>query len=240
MILIPAVDILAGKPVRLLQGEYDRVTQYGDNPLDAALRWRDAGARWLHVVDLDGARTGRAGSSEAVRSIIEGSGLQVQVGGGLRSRDDVARLFEWGAARAVLGTVAVKDPDLVRSLCAEYPGRIVVALDARGGDVAVQGWRESSGRKVSEVAREVEEAGASRILFTVIEADGGMGGPDIAALEALLTVVRSPVIASGGVGTVDHLAQLERTGVEAVIVGRALYERTIPLTEIRRYADQQC
>ncbi len=238
MILIPAVDILGGKPVRLLRGEYDRVTQYGESPLDAALRWKAAGARWLHVVDLDAARTGdgEAVNGESVRSLVQESGLWVQVGGGLRTDADVERVLGWGAERAVIGTAAVEDPEFLRRLCKRYPGRIVVALDSRGGEVTMRGWMERSGRNVHEVARQVEDAGASRILFTVIEVDGGLGGPDIAAIEELLSVVDVPVIASGGVGTVEHLESLERTGVESVIVGRALYEGTVPADVVAQYA----
>lgn len=235
MILIPAVDILGGKPVQLLHGEYDRAIQYGQSPLEAALRWKAAGARWLHVVDLDGARAGVPVNREAVRSIVEQSGLQVQVGGGLRTEGSVEQILAYGAERVVLGTVAVENQDLLRRLCQLYPGRVVVALDARGGEVATRGWLQGSGRRVEDVARDVEQAGAAYILFTTIEADGGMAGPDIAALKALMKTVQVPVIASGGVGNVEHLEALEQTGVEAVIVGTALYEGRVPADAVRTY-----
>jgi phosphoribosylformimino-5-aminoimidazole carboxamide ribotide isomerase len=236
VILIPAVDILGGRPVRLLRGEYDRVTRYGDSPLDAALRWKEAGARWLHVVDLDAARSGEAVNAEAVRSVVQESGLRVQVGGGLRTEADVERVLGYGAKRAVLGTAAVEDPELLRALCKRYPGRIVVALDARHGEVTTRGWLEGSGRGLHEMALQAQEAGAARILFTAIEVDGGLGGPDIAAIQGLVSVVEVPVIASGGVGSVEHLEALERTGAEAVIVGRALYEGTVPPRAVLDYS----
>ncbi len=236
MIVLPAVDILGGVPVQLLRGEYDRVTRYGDDPLDAALRWKQAGATWLHVVDLDGARTGQSTNGGAIRAIIEQSGLRVQMGGGLRTRHDVQRVLGWGAARAVIGTTAARDPSLLREICATYPGQIVVSLDTRGGEVAVAGWTEGSGKTLLDAAREVEAAGAARILFTAIETDGGMAGPDLGAIEALLRAVTIPVIASGGVGSVEHLAALERTGVEAVIVGTALYEGRVPTAVVAQYA----
>ena len=235
MIVLPAVDILGGAPVQLLRGEYDKVTRYGDNALGAALQWKRAGASWLHVVDLDGARSGRGINSDAIRGIIEESGLRVQVGGGLRTLNDVTRVLGWGAERAVIGTTAMRDPDLLREICAAYPEQIVVSLDTRGGEVAVAGWTEGSGRTLLDAAREAEAAGAARILFTAIETDGGMAGPDLSAIETLLGVVTIPVIASGGVGSVDHLEALERTGVEAVIVGTALYEGKISPGYIAAY-----
>ena len=235
MIVLPAVDILGGAPVQLLRGEYDKVTRYGDNALGAALQWKRAGASWLHVVDLDGARSGRGINSDAIRGIIEESGLRVQVGGGLRTLNDVTRVLGWGAERAVIGTTAMRDPDLLREICAAYPEQIVVSLDTRGGEVAVAGWTEGSGRTLLDAAREAEAAGAARILFTAIETDGGMAGPDLNAIETLLGVVTIPVIASGGVGSVDHLEALERTGVEAVIVGTALYEGKISPGYIAAY-----
>jgi phosphoribosylformimino-5-aminoimidazole carboxamide ribotide isomerase len=236
MIVLPAVDILGGVPVQLLHGEYDKVTWYGDNALGAALRWKQAGASWLHVVDLDGARSGRGVNSDAIRAIIEESGLRVQVGGGLRTLNDVTRVLGWGAERAVIGTTAMRDPDLLREICAAYPEQIVVSLDTRGGEVAVAGWTEGSGRTLLDAAREAEAAGAARILFTAIETDGGMAGPDLSAIETLLGVVTIPVIASGGVGSVEHLEALERTGVEAVIVGTALYEGRVPAAVVAQYA----
>lgn len=237
MIVLPAVDVLGGTPVQLLRGEYDRITRYGDNALDAALRWKQAGASWLHVVDLDGARSGRGENSDAIRAIIDESGLRVQVGGGLRTLNDVSRVLGWGAERAVIGTTAMRDPDLLRQICAAYPEQIVVSLDTRGGEVAVAGWTQGSGRTLLDAAREAEAAGAARILFTAIETDGGMAGPDLSAIETLLHTVTIPVIASGGVGSVDHILALERTGVEAVIVGTALYEGRVSAEVVAKYAE---
>ncbi len=235
MILIPAVDILGGKPVQLLRGEFDRATQYGDSPLEAAQRWEAAGACWLHVVDLDGARAGHPVNVDAVTTILRETGLRVQVGGGLRSESHVAEVLDAGAERAVLGTVAVENPDLLQRMCACYPGRIIVALDARNGEVATRGWTQGSGRNLLDVARAVEQAGASHILFTSIEADGGMQGPNLSALEDLMAAVQVPIIASGGVGSVAHLQALERTGVQSVIVGTALYEGKVPISAVRTY-----
>ena len=235
MIVIPAVDILGGKPVRLLRGEYDRVTQYGDSPLEAARRWREAGATWLHVIDLDGARTGAGANGDAIRAIIQESGLRVQVGGGLRTPEDVGRVLRWGAERAVVGTTAMRDPQLLRVICKTYPSQIVIGLDARAGEVAVQGWTEGSGVGLLDAARMVQAAGASRILFTSIDNDGTFEGPDLKRTEELLSAVHLSVIASGGVGKVEHVEALARTGAEAVVVGRALYEGTVPVDLLRRF-----
>lgn len=235
MLLIPAVDILNGKPVQLLQGDYDHVTSYGDSPLDAALRWRDAGANWLHVVDLDGARNGLITNGDAIRSIIERSGLKVEVGGGVRTTEDAERLIEWGAERVVIGTRAVEDAKWFREVCDRLPGRAVAALDAKHGKIAVRGWEQATELSVPEATSQVEECGASRILFTAIEQDGTLTGPNIPALRELLSRTHLPVIASGGVGSPEHLEALSRTGAEAAIVGTALYEGKVPLSEIRKY-----
>lgn len=236
MILIPAVDILGGRPVRLLRGDYGQATQYGESPLEAALRWQDAGARWLHVVDLDGARAGRPVNVDAVNRIVQQTSLRVQVGGGLRTQADVADVLLAGADRAVLGTAALRTPEVVRALCEQFPGRVVVALDARGGNVALEGWTAETSVTVADAATAAVKLGTPRLLFTVIERDGTQEGPDLAALESLLAAVNVPVIASGGVGTVEDLEALEAIGVEAVVVGRALYEGVLPATSIERYA----
>lgn len=236
MYLIPAVDILDGRPVRLLQGEYESAKQYGDSPIEAALRWQEAGAQWLHVVDLDGARTGRPVNGGVVRELARQTSLRLQVGGGLRTERDVAELLEAGVERAVLGTAAVRSPGLLQAVCRAFPGRIVVALDVRAGQVAVEGWTESTGVPVEEAATAVVEAGAPRLLFTVIERDGTQVGPDLQALRALVSAVSVPVIASGGVGSVGDLEMLAATGVEAVVVGRALYEGSVPVSVLKRYA----
>ncbi len=236
MIVIPAVDILGGRPVRLLKGDYGTATVYGDSPLEAALRWEWAGARWLHVVDLDGAREGSMPNREHVREILRSTRLSVQVGGGVRSLEQVGQLIGWGAERVVIGTASLDDPTFLAEACSRYPGRIVAALDTRSGEVAVRGWLEGSGKTLLDAARAVEKLGAARILFTAIEADGTLAGPNVAAIEELLSAVRVPVIASGGVGSERDLDALEATGVEAVIVGRALYEGRVPLSALTRRA----
>lgn len=223
MELIPAVDILGGKVVRLHRGEYDKVTVYDDDPSAAAVRFEQAGAARLHVVDLDGARDGRPGNVDAIRRILGRASLAVQVGGGVRDLDAARRWLDAGASRVVLGTAAIKNPDFARTLCREHPEGVVVAIDARDGEVAVEGWLEGSGRRAEELAREVDGWGAAAILFTNIERDGTRQGPDVEGTAALQRAVGATVIASGGIGKLDDLRSLAAAGVRSAVCGRALY-----------------
>ena len=223
MELIPSIDLLDGKVVRLHRGDYAAVTVYSDDPPAQARRFHQAGARRLHVVDLDGARAGTPGNEAVIRAILAAAPLRVQVGGGIRDQAAVERWLQAGVERVVLGTAAVKQPELVQRLCALYPGAVVAAVDGRAGEVAVEGWREGSGRSVHELARRVDGWGVAAILFTAIERDGTHEGPDLAATVALQSEVKATVIASGGIGSLEHIRALAASGVRAAVCGRALY-----------------
>lgn len=224
MELIPAIDLLAGKVVRLHKGDYAQVTVYSDDPEGFAKRFQDAGARRLHVVDLDGARDGRPGNQETIERILKAApGLLVQVGGGIRSRESAESWFASGAARVVLGTAAIKNPEMVQALCKAHPQGVVGALDAKGGIIAVEGWLEATGKELHDVAAQVDAWGADAILFTDIERDGTREGPAVESTAKLQRAVRATVIASGGIGTLDHLAALRDNDVRAAVCGRALY-----------------
>ncbi|MGD8316514.1 MAG: 1-(5-phosphoribosyl)-5-[(5-phosphoribosylamino)methylideneamino]imidazole-4-carboxamide isomerase [Myxococcales bacterium] len=231
MELIPAIDLLDGKVVRLHQGDYDRVTVYDDDPVSMAKRFEEQGAARLHVVDLEGARRGNPAHVAVIRDILRETRLEVQVGGGVRDERIALRWLEAGAARVVLGTVVVKAPSVVRALCVAHPGAVVAALDARDGKIAVEGWREQSGRDVSEVAEEVDQWGVAAILFTNIHRDGTRRGPDVRGTAALQSRVGATVIASGGIGTLDDLRALAAAGVRSAVCGRALYSGAFTLSE---------
>ncbi len=232
MDLYPAIDLRGGKCVRLYQGDYAQETVYADDPVAQARAFADAGAPWIHVVDLDGARSGEPAHTEVISAIATAVDVPVQTGGGIRDEATAERLFAGGVARVVLGTVALEQPELVARLAARHP--VAVGLDARAGDVAVRGWEEASGRSVLEVAREFEAAGIAALIVTDIGRDGTLEGPDLDGLGGVLAATSVDVIASGGVGT---LADLERLrGLEAAgrrlsgaIVGRALYEGSFTL-----------
>jgi phosphoribosylformimino-5-aminoimidazole carboxamide ribotide isomerase len=218
MELYPAIDIRDGGAVRLIQGDFDRQSEYGD-PLDLAHRFVADGAPWLHLVDLDAARLGGAANRPTVLAIAQAVGVPVQTGGGVRSRADVAELLEGGVARVVLGTVAIDRPDLVAELARTYPGRVAVGVDYRRGpdgrtDVAVRGWEHGSGRTVPEFLHELDGAGVAAVIVTAIERDGTLEGPDTEGLGEVLAATSIPVIASGGVGSVDDIARLTRLEVD--------------------------
>jgi phosphoribosylformimino-5-aminoimidazole carboxamide ribotide isomerase len=227
MFIIPAIDLRGGRCVRLLRGDFERETVYGDDPVEVAGHWRDAGAKLLHVVDLDGARAGRPAQLDLVRRIAET--IPIQAGGGLRTEADVQSAVDAGAQRVVVGTGAL-DLDFARGLADRYGERLVVALDTRDGKVAVRGWVEQSEWTMLDLARALIDAGVPRFLHTDVERDGALTSPNLASLEEL-SALGAPVIASGGVASLEHIRQLRDLGAEAVIVGRALYERTIELRE---------
>ncbi|TAD75980.1 MAG: 1-(5-phosphoribosyl)-5-[(5-phosphoribosylamino)methylideneamino]imidazole-4-carboxamide isomerase [Oscillatoriales cyanobacterium] len=243
MDIFPAIDLLGGHCVRLFQGDYDRAESFGDDPAAVARRWADAGASWLHLVDLDGAKTGEPVNLPAIAAIVEaladrsdqsGRSVQIQVGGGVRSRDRAAALFDLGVTRAIVGTVAVEQPAVVADWCAEFPGRIVIGIDAREGWVATRGWLETSQVRAVDLARQVQDWGAAAIVYTDIQRDGTLSGPNQAALRELAEGVTIPVIASGGVSSVTDLLSLltlEPVGVTGAIVGRALYTGNVDLQE---------
>lgn len=233
MQILPAIDLRGGRCVRLLQGRIDAETIYGDDPGAVARGFAAAGAQWVHVVDLDGAFKGEPANSAAVQAVIE-SGLRVELGGGLRDAATVARVLGSGVARVVIGTRAVENPEFVAELVRAHGDRIVVGIDARDGRVAVKGWVETTAISALDLARRMEQAGVRTLIYTDIATDGMLTGPNVAALEALLTAVRCDIIASGGVATLAHieaLAQLARKHphLAGVITGKAIYERTLDL-----------
>ncbi|MFQ5514183.1 MAG: 1-(5-phosphoribosyl)-5-[(5-phosphoribosylamino)methylideneamino]imidazole-4-carboxamide isomerase [Myxococcota bacterium] len=229
--LIPALDLRGGQLVRLVQGDYGRETVYDADPPRVAARFVAAGATRLHVVDLDGARAGRPCHEAVLREILVAArDVPVQIGGGLRSMESIETLLGLGAERVILGTVAIEQPDLLRAAAARFPGRIVLGLDARDGRVAIRGWRESSGRRVEELIDELSELPLAAVLHTDIARDGTLDGPDVEGTARLARRTTIPVIASGGVASLDDLLSLARERVIAgAIVGRALYTGDLDL-----------
>jgi phosphoribosylformimino-5-aminoimidazole carboxamide ribotide isomerase len=234
MDLFPAIDLRDGRCVRLYQGDYDRETVYGDDPVAQARAFADAGAPWIHVVDLDAARTGAPLNRDAIAAIAQGVDVPVQTGGGVRDEASAEALIEAGVRRVVIGTAALEQPDLVRRLARRHP--VAVGLDARGREVAVRGWEQGSGRDLLDVAREFADAGVEALVVTEIGRDGTLEGPDVEGLAEVLEVSPLPVVASGGVGTLDDLRALAalRVGERSLagaIVGRALYEGAFDLRD---------
>lgn len=226
MLIIPAIDLKDGRSVRLFQGEMDKETIYFENPVDAAKHWIKEGATFVHVVDLNGAMEGRPIHTGEVSEICRLQGLSVELGGGLRSIEAVEAAFTLGVSRVVIGTAAYESPGFLRALCKEFPGKIVVGIDAREGKVAVKGWKETTGFEAIELAKRCEHDGASRIIYTDIGRDGTQQGVNIDETLRMARAVRIPLIASGGVATLDDIRKLlplEKEGVEGVIGGRALY-----------------
>ena len=232
MILYPAIDLKDGQCVRLLQGDMARATVFNDDPAAQAAAFAEAGAEWLHVVDLNGAFEGRPVNASAVSSILAAVGLPVQLGGGIRSLETIESWLERGVARVVLGTVAVKDPALVREACAKWPGQVALGIDARGGRVAVEGWAEVSDLEVEDLAQRFEDAGAAAVIYTDVDRDGVLTGPNLGATAALAEAVTMPVIASGGVASLDDLQALAAAPrIAGAIVGRALYDGRVDLRQ---------
>jgi phosphoribosylformimino-5-aminoimidazole carboxamide ribotide isomerase len=233
MDVIPAIDILEGKCVRLYQGDYDRLSVYDSNPVEVAKNWVAQGASRLHVVDLDGAKQGKPVNLEAIAAIVAAVSVPVQVGGGLRDRASVIELLNLGVERVIVGTVAVEQPELVSQLTEEFPQQIVIGIDARNGKVATRGWLETSEIAATELALQFQDKAAA-IIYTDIQRDGTLSGPNMEALREMAMAVRIPVIASGGVSSLTDLLSLlalEPLGVKGVIVGRALYTGDVKLSE---------
>ncbi|MEA5573794.1 1-(5-phosphoribosyl)-5-[(5-phosphoribosylamino)methylideneamino]imidazole-4-carboxamide isomerase [Calothrix sp. UHCC 0171] len=237
MEVIPAIDLLAGRCVRLYQGDYAQSQVFNENPVEVAKQWQDEGATRLHLVDLDGAKVGKPANLEAIAAITQEISIPVEVGGGLRDRESVKQLFDIGVRWAILGTVAVEQPQLVQSLCQEFPTQIIVGIDARNGKVATRGWLETSEVEATQLAIQMQEFGASAIIYTDIHRDGTLAGPNLEALRELANTISIPVIASGGVSSVTDLLSLlalEPQGVTAAIVGRAIYTGDVSLREAIR------
>ena len=230
MIVVPAIDLLGGNAVRLRQGRYDDVTVYDEDPAGRARGWRGK-VPLLHVVDLEGAKAGAPVQRAAVGAILQAFEGDVQVGGGVRTRESFAAYRALGAARVVLGSAAVSAPDLVRALATEEPGRVVIAVDARDGYVAIDGWTQATRVRAVDLVRAMADVPLAGVLYTDVARDGTGVGPNIEATAELAALTQVPVIASGGVGSLDHLRALAARGVAACIVGRALYEGAFTLEE---------
>jgi phosphoribosylformimino-5-aminoimidazole carboxamide ribotide isomerase len=234
VILYPAIDIRGGKAVRLLQGDYERETTYDADPVDAAVRWAEEGAEFLHVVDLDGAKAGSPQNLEAVRRIAAAVECPIQVGGGLRDAESVVAVLDAGAERVVIGTAALLDPEFLAAMIEAHGDRVVVSIDSRDGEALVDGWTQGSGSGDDEAMAELQSLNVTRFLFTAIEVDGTMKGPALKQLGQIAAATEAQVIASGGVGELAHLEELAQQAapnVEGAIVGRALYERKFTVAE---------
>ncbi len=232
LIVFPAIDLKGGQVVRLAEGDMDRATVYGDDPAAQAMSFADAGAEYLHVVDLDGAFAGEAVNAAAVESVVAAFPGHVQLGGGIRNRESIERWFDLGVSRVVIGTAALENPELVRKAARDFPGGIVVAVDTRSGLVATKGWADVSDMPVIDMARRFEDAGVAALLFTDVGRDGLLKGCNIEATVDLARATDIPVIASGGVagiGDIRMLAIHAKDGIEGVITGRALYDGRLDL-----------
>lgn len=232
MILYPAIDIRGGKAVRLIEGDFDQETTFDADPLDAAKRWEQSGAEWIHVVDLDGARSGITANRAAIQRIRANVACKVQLGGGVRSDETINELLQLGIDRVILGSIAVTDPDIVISAVAIHGNRIAVGLDARNGKLATSGWETQTDADAFEVARAMGNAGVKHIIFTDIHRDGTLAGPNKDALQSMVVSTKAKVIASGGIGSTDDVLDLASTGVSGVIIGRALYDGRIDLQHL--------
>ena len=240
MILYPAIDIRDGRAVRLTQGDYAREVEYDSDPVVAARRWADAGARWLHVVDLDGARAGEPVNLEHVRRIVAAVSIPIQLGGGLRDSKKVEEAISSGAERVVLGTAAVRDPEMAAAIAAAHPERVVVSVDARSGKAAAEGWTEASEREAAEVMGELAGRGVRRFVYTPVEVDGLMEGPDLDSLRQVAAGLDGEVIYSGGIGSLDDLRSVTSLGLAnlaGVIVGKALYEGRFTVAQAQAALD---
>jgi phosphoribosylformimino-5-aminoimidazole carboxamide ribotide isomerase len=234
MILYPAVDILEGRAVRLVQGRFDDATTYADDPLEAARGWVDAGARWLHVVDLDGARAGEPRSLEHLGRIASQTGVPVQYGGGLRTVEAVHEALGAGAKRVIVGTAAFRDVDFLDAILREHGPRVMVAIDVRDGCISTAGWTQTTELPAPEAIRRLQDRGASSFVYTDVDRDGGLKGPDLARVEEVADAVRGRFLYSGGIGRVEDLAALaalRRVNLVGVVAGKALYERRFTVAE---------
>ena len=227
----PAIDLRAGKCVRLQQGDYGRETVFGDDPAAMARHWVEQGAECLHLVDLDGAKTGRPANLDSVRAIVSAVDVPCELGGGIRDEEVIGSLLDLGLARLVVGTKALREPDWFHQVANRFPGRLVLGLDARDGRVATDGWLETSDTSAVELARKFDDEPLAAIVYTDIATDGMLVGPNLSAIREMQAAIRLPIIASGGVTTADDVAQLAAIGVAGCIIGRSLYEGRMKLRE---------
>ena len=242
MNLIPAIDLKQGQCVRLRQGRMEDSTVFSDDPVAMAGKWVSQGCKRLHLVDLDGAFQGEPVNADVIEEICAAHpDLPIQIGGGIRTIETAGAYLEAGVKYVIIGTQAVKNPEFVTELCAEFPGSVIVGIDAKDGMVAVQGWAESSNQTAEDLAKQFENQGVSAIVYTDISRDGMMQGVNVAATSKLASAISIPVIASGGVTDMNDIIKLNEakgSGIEGVIIGRALYERTISLEQAQRYIDE--
>jgi phosphoribosylformimino-5-aminoimidazole carboxamide ribotide isomerase len=231
VLILPAIDLRGGQCVRLRQGDYSQETVFGDDPAAMARRWVEQGAAFLHIVDLDGAKEGRPINGASVQQIVEASGVPCQLGGGLRSEEDISLALGWGVTRVVLGTRALRDPAWFEGVCRRFPGQVVAGIDAKNGKVATDGWLQVADTSALELARRCAAWPIAAIVYTDIGRDGMLQGPNLDALAEMASAVTVPVIASGGVTTVDDVKRLAQRRLSGCIIGRALYEGRIDLNE---------
>ncbi|HDP25373.1 MAG TPA: 1-(5-phosphoribosyl)-5-[(5-phosphoribosylamino)methylideneamino]imidazole-4-carboxamide isomerase [Deltaproteobacteria bacterium] len=232
MIVIPAIDLHEGHVVRLKKGVFENITIYSTDPGEVARTFMEAGARRIHVVDLDGSLAGRSVNAKAIRQICDAVTIEIELGGGIRSADDAHRMFSLGVSFVILGTMVIKDPSAAREMLSLFPGRIALGIDARHGMVAVHGWKESTRTSAVELAREYEQYNPAFIVYTDIERDGMMSGPNIEATSLMTQAIQTPVVASGGISSLDDIKALKNIpGLLGAITGKALYEGSFDLKE---------
>ncbi len=238
MLIWPAIDIRGGQCVRLRQGDYGRETVYGSSPVSMAERWSRSGAKRLHLVDLDGAKEGATSNFEAVREVVEAMkplGVECELGGGVRSEETIVRLLDIGLTRLVVGTLALKDPDWFERMCAKFPNKLVLGIDARDGLVATDGWLEASETPAVVLAKRFDGLPIAALVYTDISTDGMMRGPNVEEIVAMARSTTIPLVASGGVTSLDDVKNLAEAGIPACIIGRALYEGAILLEDALKY-----
>lgn len=240
MIIIPAIDLKGGKCVRLTQGKKDAETVFSEDPVDVAKSWQDQGANYLHVVDLDGAFEGVPKNLTIVEQIIKKIRIPIEFGGGLRTTQSIKMLLDLGADRVIVGTKAIDSPSWVNELCSTFPGRIAAGIDAKDGKVAVNGWTSVSEWTAVAFAREIEKASPCALIFTDISKDGMLQGPNIASLKELLTAVKTPVIASGGISSLKDIETLSQLPIAGMIIGKALYTGHIKFSEAKQLCNSLC
>jgi len=236
--IIPAIDLRNGKCVRLYQGDYNRETVFSEDPLEVALKWQSLGAPRIHLVDLDGAAAGEVVNLEIIETIANAVLVPTQLGGGIRTLETILRLLKMGVERVILGTAAVENADLIKEACRKYAESIIVSIDARAGQVATRGWLQGTDLKAVSLARDMASLGVRRFIYTDIIRDGTLTGPNYDALGELIEAVDRPVIAAGGISSLDHLRVLRRIGVEGAIIGKALYTGDIDLKKALEVANR--
>ena len=239
MIVYPAIDIRGGQAVRLVEGDYNQETVFDTDPVDPANRWAKGGAEWIHLVDLDGARDGVRANADTIARIREAVPLKLELGGGLRTMEDIHAVADLGVDRMIIGSAAIAHPELVEEAVGIYGDRIAVGLDARDGKLAAHGWTSQTDVDAIEAARRFAEVGVAHIIFTDIRRDGRLAGPNLEALQEMIDAVPAQIIASGGVATLNDVDAIRRTGAAGVIIGAALYRGTVQLPEVLAIASKQ-